>query len=103
MATDSINPQHSAILAEIQLLAKQMPVVAAPQTIFGRIDMKVYTPGRQLLDAGVLGNGLDMTPETAFVKLAWLLSNVPKKDIARMYSENLRGELSERSGERGFL
>lgn len=102
MRTDEHNAENEAILAELALLAKRIPVAAAPQTIYGRVDMDVYSPGRQLADAGVLGNGLDMIPETAFVKLAWLVSNHPAEETRRLYSENLRGELSPRSQEDGF-
>ena len=44
-------------------------------------------------EAEILGNFSDMTTETAFIKLAWLLSNYPKK-VKEMYVENLRGELT---------
>lgn len=102
MQTDKHNAENEKIAQEIAKLAKKMPVVAAPQTIFGRIDMNVYSPGRQLIDMGVLGQGLDMTPETAFVKLAWLLSNEPKK-ARELYSENLRGEISQRIEKNQYL
>ena len=35
-----------------------------------------------------------MTVETAFIKLAWLLSN--KMDVKKNICENLRGEINER-------
>ncbi len=101
MVTDTHNSEHARIMAAIARLAGKMPVVAAPQTLYGRINMEVYSPGRQLIDAGVLGQGLDLTPETAFVKLAWLLSNCPK-ETKKLYGKNLRGEYSERSEEDGF-
>ncbi len=96
MATDELNQEHTQVLAAIERLAKRLPVVGASQTIYGRVNMNVYSPGRQLLAAGVLGQGCDCTPETAFVKLAWLLSH-HKKELAQFYGENLRGECSERS------
>ncbi|MBR9693309.1 Glu-tRNA(Gln) amidotransferase subunit GatD [Candidatus Woesearchaeota archaeon] len=102
MATDAHNKEHTKILDAITSLAKKLPIVASPQTIYGRVNMNVYSPGRQLLEAGVLGQGLDLTPETAFVKLAWLLSNHDKKEVRQLYSENLRGELVARSDEEGF-
>ncbi len=58
--------------------------------------MNIYSPGRKLLDIGMLGNYLDMTPETAFIKLAWLLSNYPKNKVRELYSTNLVGEISKR-------
>ncbi len=102
MATDPHNKEHEHIMAAIAALAKKLPIVAAPQTVYGRINMNVYSPGRQLLEAGVLGQGCDLTPETAFVKLAWLLSNYDKKDVRKLYGENLRGELSAKSEEDGY-
>ena len=51
---------------------------------------------RELLEeAGVLGNFSDMTPETTFIKLAWLLSNHPK-EVKGFICRNLRGELNQR-------
>ena len=64
--------------------------------------MDVYQPARELQDLGVLGHLCDMTPETAFIKLAWLLSNEPKR-VRELYAKDLRGELRERSEPERFL
>jgi len=106
MKVDDHTDENEKIMHAIVELAKKIPVVAAPQTIYGRINMNVYTPGRQLLDAGVIGNYTDMTPETAFIKLAWLLSNHHNEGIVRikeLFEKNLRGEISERSEKEHFL
>jgi len=95
---DEFTKENKKIFDQIKKLAGKMPVVMSPQTIFGRIDMNVYSPGRTLLDIGVIGNLSDMTPETSYIKLAWLISNYPKK-IKEMFMENLRGEFNERIGE----
>ncbi|MBT3323860.1 Glu-tRNA(Gln) amidotransferase subunit GatD [archaeon] len=95
---DDFTKENKKILDQIKKLVGKMPVVMSPQTIFGRIDMNVYSPGRTLLDIGVIGNLSDMTPETSYIKLAWLLSNYPK-EVKEMYMENLRGEFNERIGE----
>ena len=102
MKVDEYTAENEKILKAVEQLAKKMPVVAAPQTIYGRINMNVYTPGRQLLEAGVLGNYTDMTPETAFIKLAWLLSNYKKEEVKELVSKNLRGEISERTEKNNF-
>ncbi|MBI5065019.1 Glu-tRNA(Gln) amidotransferase subunit GatD [Candidatus Woesearchaeota archaeon] len=91
---DKFTKEHSKIFDEVKNLAKKMPVVMATQTIYGIVDMNVYTPGRRLLEIGVLGNYCDMTPETAFIKLAWLLSN-HAKETKDLFNKNLRGEISE--------
>ncbi|HLC20061.1 MAG TPA: Glu-tRNA(Gln) amidotransferase subunit GatD [Candidatus Nanoarchaeia archaeon] len=90
---DKETKEHDKILKTINLLTKKMPVAMTTQCVFGKIDMDVYAYGRKLQQAGVIGNGTDMLTETAFVKLAWLLSNYPKK-VKEMYVENLRGELT---------
>lgn len=91
---DKFTDEHEKIFKEIKKLVSKMPVVMSTQTIYGIIDMNVYTPGRKLVELGVLGNYTDMTPETAFIKLAWLLSNYPKQ-VKELYNKNLRGEISE--------
>jgi glutamyl-tRNA(Gln) amidotransferase subunit D len=72
-------------------------VAAAPQTIYGRLQMNVYSEGRRMQELGVIGNYSDMTPETSFIKLAWLLSNFKKEQVPELFSTNLRGEISERT------
>ncbi|MBI4918532.1 Glu-tRNA(Gln) amidotransferase subunit GatD [archaeon] len=91
---DKLTKEHEKIFEVIKKLSKNMPVVMTTQTIYGIVDMNVYTPGRRLLEIGVLGNYCDMTPETAFIKLAWLLSNHPKQ-VKELFGQNLRGEISE--------
>jgi len=101
MKTDKHNSEHEAIEKALKKLIGKLPVVGAAQTIYGRVDMNVYSPGKTLLDAGLLGQGCDMTPETAFVKLAWLLSN-EKKKVRELYATNLRGELRSRIEKSAF-
>ncbi|MBI2109653.1 hypothetical protein HYT58_00570, partial [Candidatus Woesearchaeota archaeon] len=95
--TDDLTKENEKILLEITKLAKKMPVVMTSQCVFGRVDMNVYSTGRKLLDAGVLGNYNDMTSETALIKLAWLLTN-HKKQVNEMINLNLRGEICKRTG-----
>ena len=80
------------------LAASGIPVVIAPQTIFGRLDMNVYTAGRMLDEMGVIGNGCDWTPETALVKLMWVLGHTkdPGK-VRELMLTNIAGEISQRT------
>ncbi len=87
--------ENEKILVELKKLCKKMPVLMSVQTISGRVDMHVYSPGRTLLDLGVLGNYSDMHPETAYIKLAWLVSNYPQ-EVKEKMEENIRGELRSR-------
>jgi len=92
---DNLTKEHKKILDVIKKLAKKMPVVMCTQCIFGRVNMNVYSTGRYLLDAGVI-SGEDMTSETAFVKLGWLLGNFDKKKVRELFSKNLVGEIYQR-------
>lgn len=74
---DDITKVHKKIAAALKKLAKTCVIVMAPQTIYGRINMNVYNKGVDLQALGVIP-GEDMTPETAFIKLAWLLGNYPR-------------------------
>ncbi|MBU3941075.1 MAG: Glu-tRNA(Gln) amidotransferase subunit GatD [Nanoarchaeota archaeon] len=94
--TDSSTTENEKVFTELKKLSKKIPVVMTSQCIFGRINMNVYTTGRKLQEIGVLGNGLDMTTETAFIKLAWLLSNFKKQDVFELISENIQDEINER-------
>jgi glutamyl-tRNA(Gln) amidotransferase subunit D len=72
-------------------------VVMTTQCLFGRVCDRVYDTGRDLLRAGVI-EGEDMLPETALVKMMWVLAHEqdPEKAAALMV-QDLKGELSRRS------
>ncbi|MGM5484741.1 MAG: Glu-tRNA(Gln) amidotransferase subunit GatD [Nanobdellota archaeon] len=92
---DELTGESEKIIKEIEEM--DIPVVMTSQCINGRINMNVYSEGRRNLQAGILGDHTDMTPETAFIKLAWLLSNFDKETAKDLYGKNLRGEITERS------
>jgi len=80
------------------LITSGIPVVAAPQTIYGRINLNTYSTGRMMREAGVIGHLCDFTPEAAYVKLMWALAREKKMDRLRALMEkNIAGEISERS------
>lgn len=87
------------ILKEVrQLVQSGIPVVLASQCIYGRLDMDVYTNGKVLREAGLIGNLCDMTPETAYVKLMWVLGHEKKIEKVKQQMEtSLVGEISERT------
>ena len=87
--------ENKEIFNELKKLAKKIPVVMTTQTLFGRVNMNVYSNGKVLKDTGILGDQLDLSAETAYIKLAWLLSNHPEHARIMMH-ENLRGELNNR-------
>ena len=95
----SNNPLSVSILPQVkELTGSGIMVYVASQAIYGRIDMDVYSPGRELARAGVMGNHCDMTPETAYVKLMWVLGREKKMEKVRELMErSLVGEISERT------
>ena len=97
--TDRATTVHKKIAESLKsLIKKEVVVVMSSQCLFGRVHLDVYSKGRDIQSLGVIGHLNDMTPETSFIKLAWLLSNYKKKEeVKRLFMENLRGELSERS------
>jgi glutamyl-tRNA(Gln) amidotransferase subunit D len=79
-----------------------VPVIAATQTIFGRVNLNVYATGRKMLSAGVIPAD-DMLPETAYVKLAWILARTRDlSEVRRLMLSNLAGEIGERQSLRFY-
>ena len=86
----------SSDLIEIIRNAK-IPIVMSSQCLNGRVNMNVYSTGRDLLSAGVIP-GEDMLPETAFVKLMYVLGQTKKiEEIREMMGTNMVGEIRSRS------
>ena len=72
-------------------------IVMTSQCLNGRVNMNIYSSGRELQEIGVI-SGKDMLPEVAFIKLSWLLANYKKREeIEKLIGINLRGEINERS------
>ncbi|HID72359.1 TPA: Glu-tRNA(Gln) amidotransferase subunit GatD [Candidatus Micrarchaeota archaeon] len=85
------------------LVDSGIPVVMSPQTISGRLCMRTYTAGRLLLEAGVIGDGMDWTPEAAYAKLCWVRGQTKSmKKIRELMLTNLAGEINNRSPLEGY-
>jgi len=64
------------------------------QCLFGRVNMNVYTTGRLLQEAGVVPLE-DMLPETALVKLMWVLAHETDLDkVKELMLTNFVGEIN---------
>jgi glutamyl-tRNA(Gln) amidotransferase subunit D len=82
----------------------KIPIVIAPQTIYGRVHPLVYANLREL---SIKLNCIfveDMLPETAYVKLGWVLAQTknPEK-VKELMLTNITGEITERSDDKSFL
>jgi glutamyl-tRNA(Gln) amidotransferase subunit D len=80
-----------------------VPVCFATQALYGRLDPFVYSSARKAYDLGVIFCE-DMLPETAYIKLAWVLGHTtdPGEVKARMLM-NVAGEISDRTVPESFL
>ena len=66
------------------------------QCVFGRVNSMVYRNLRLLAAAGAI-HCEDMTTETAYVKLGWLLGNYGAEKATGMLSVDIAGEISSRT------
>jgi glutamyl-tRNA(Gln) amidotransferase subunit D len=78
-------------------VAKRVVVALASQCIWGRVNMNVYDTGRDLLSYGVIPLD-DMFPETALVKLMWVLGQTDNmQEAVKLLKTNIAGEFSPRT------
>ena len=76
---------------------KDVIVCMTSQCIWGRLNMNVYDQGRDLLAMGVLSLD-DMLPETAFVKLRWVLGQTSNtQEAKKLLMKNVAYEYSSRT------
>ncbi|MFT4260954.1 MAG: Glu-tRNA(Gln) amidotransferase subunit GatD [Candidatus Woesearchaeota archaeon] len=94
---DEYTKSNKQIFDSIKKFALKKPVVMTSQCIHGRINLNVYSPARLLKEIGVIGHNISMTPETAYIKLSWLLSNYEYEEIKKLYYEDISGELNDRT------
>lgn len=88
-------------LGKIKELQKKGVVTCiTTQTISGRVNPLVYSGGRELMNTGTIYLD-DMLPETAFVKLGWVLGHEEwaknKALVKEKMFHNFEGEISGRS------
>lgn len=80
-----------------------MIVVIATQTLYGRTHPFVYTNLRKLsLQLGCVF-AEDLLPETAYMKLAWVLGNYSKEDAVAKFKENIAGEINPQIDAKSYL
>jgi glutamyl-tRNA(Gln) amidotransferase subunit D len=74
---------------------EEIPVAMTSQCIWGRVNMRVYRTGVQLIQSGVIPLE-DMLPETAFVKLMWVLAQTRDlDDVKAQMLQNVAGEITQ--------
>lgn len=85
-------------------VSKNIPVFITTQTIYGRVNPFVYTNLRKVsIEAG--GTYLkDILPETAYIKLGWVLGQTQDMDkVKEIMLENCKGEFNDKLSPEMFL
>jgi glutamyl-tRNA(Gln) amidotransferase subunit D len=82
-----------------------IPIVMVVQPLFGFAHLRVYETGREMLARGVI-EGVNMLPEAAYPKLAYVLGHLgfpaDLREVERLMQTNIAGELTNREGKFGF-
>ncbi len=81
---------------------KGVVVGMTSQCLYGRVHPDVYRNLRLVSNLGVVYCE-DMTPETAYVKLGWLLGNHKPEKATEMLAKNIAGEIKDRTEADEFL
>ncbi|MFQ5474715.1 MAG: Glu-tRNA(Gln) amidotransferase subunit GatD, partial [Candidatus Nanoarchaeia archaeon] len=99
-----VNGRSSLLKVLERAKDRKIPVVIASQTLYGRVHPYVYTNLRKLSIERNCIFAEDMTPETAYMKLAWVLGHTKKpKEVRKMLLTDVAGEISTRLDEKSFL
>ena len=100
----TLNPEYSLLKKLKELIDNGVPVVITTQAIYGRVHPYVYTNLRRLSLGINCIFAEDMLPETAYIKLGWVLAQAKSMDeIREMMLTNYAGEINERIGGESFL
>ena len=90
-------PQYSFIPKIKKLVKEGILIFGVAQTLYGSLNLKVYSNQREIEKAGLIGLK-DILPETAFVKLGWVLGHREwrsKEKVKEKMLENVSGEFNE--------
>ena len=100
----TVNQKYSLYSKIKKLVDEDVSVIIASQTIYGRVHPYVYSNLRKLSIELDCVYAEDMLPETAFVKLGWVLGKTTnKEEVKKMMLTNFANEINERHDEEGFL
>ena len=95
--------KYSWLPAVKKAIKEGVVVCFAPQTLYGALNPFVYSEARVFKEAGVVFCK-DMLPETAYIKLSWLLAHEKStEEVKRKMLVNYVGELKEKLNIDEFL
>ncbi|MEM7815242.1 MAG: Glu-tRNA(Gln) amidotransferase subunit GatD [Candidatus Aenigmatarchaeota archaeon] len=98
---DDLTARHPELLEMLAASKKKCVVFMASQCPYGRVNLNVYSTGRDLQKAGVLP--ANMLAETAFVKLGWVLGHTKDRQrVKEMMAQDVAGEMYSRTEHDAF-
>lgn len=84
-------------------IEEKIAVVMTVQTFWGFTGMRVYERGREELALGIIP-GHNLLPETAYVKLSWILGHAQDLEVIKKeMRKNIAGEIITRETIKGYL
>jgi len=99
--TKTLREEHGWLPVVKKLTKAGVFVGVTTQALYGRTNSEVYSNLRLLKQAGAVHLG-DMLPETAYVKLGWVLGH-KNWDVREKMLENIAGEITERIDPGAYL
>jgi len=93
----TVGGKYSFIPKIKKLVKEGILIFGVAQTLYGSLNLKVYSNQREIEKAGLIGLK-DILPETAFVKLGWVLGHREwrsKEKVKEKMLENVSGEFNE--------
>ncbi len=79
---------HKKNYEELKILSKKIPIIMSTQTIFGEVNLNVYSTGRELQELNLLNNESNLISDTLFIKSAYCLSK-DKNKFKELFNYNL--------------
>ncbi len=85
------------ILGSVRRAVKKgVHIFITTQCLYGSVNLNVYSTGRDMIAAGAIPLG-DMLPETAYVKLMWVMGQTTDpEEVTKLMQTNIAGELTTR-------
>lgn len=81
---------HKENFNELKKLSSKIPVIMGVQTVYGQVNLNVYSTGKYLQEIGILGNYINLITETLFLRVAFCLSQ-KEKSFEDCWNFNLEG------------
>lgn len=80
---------HLKNLEQLEKLSQKIKIIMGTQTVYGQTNLDIYSTGRYIKNY-VLGNHMNLTTETLFIRAAYCLSK-NKEKFDKIWQQDLEG------------